>query len=212
MVKSYKILNKEIFDGCRILCPFYFTREVLIIENNNRSPRNNKYGDDLVNNLIRFPTVLVIGPDGKQLGEMPRARALQLAETYSMDLLCVAPNAKVPVCKILNYGKYKFQQQKKAREAKKNQTIIEVKEVQLSPVIGEHDLQTKLKHALRFLDDGNKVKITMRFRGRQLSHMEVGQEVIDRFVSLCGDKAIVEKPAVLDKRTLIVILASKVKK
>lgn len=143
---------------------------------------------------------------------MPRTRALQLAETYSMDLLCVAPNAKVPVCKILDYGKYRFQQQKKAREAKKNQTIIEVKEVQLSPVIGEHDLQTKLKHALRFLDEGNKVKIIMRFKGRQLSHMEVGQEVIDRFISLCGDKAVVEKPAVLDKRTLIVILASKVKK
>ena len=155
---------------------------------------------------------MVIDPEGKQLGEMPRNRAFQLAETYNMDLLCVAPNARVPVCKILDYGKYRFQQQKKAKEAKKNQTIIEVKEIQLSPVIGEHDLQTKLKHALRFLDDGNKVKVTMRFRGRQLSHMEVGQEVIDRFISLGGDKAIVEKPAVLDKRTLIVILASKVKK
>ncbi len=162
--------------------------------------------------MIRFPTVLVIDPEGKQLGEMPRVRALQLAETYNMDLLCVAPNARVPVCKILDYGKYRFQQQKKAKEAKKNQTIIEVKEVQLSPVIGEHDLQTKLKHAIRFLEEGNKVKITMRFRGRQLSHMEVGQQVIDRFISLCGDKAAVEKPAVLDKRTLIVILASKVKK
>lgn len=112
----------------------------------------------------------------------------------------------------LRLWKISFPTTKKAREAKKNQTIIEVKEVQLSPVIGEHDLQTKLKHALRFLDEGNKVKITMRFKGRQLSHMEVGQEVIDRFISLCGDKAIVEKPAVLDKRTLIVILASKVKK
>jgi len=143
---------------------------------------------------------------------MPRIRALQLAETYNLDLLCVAPNAKVPVCKITDYGKYRFQQQKKAKEAKKNQTIIEVKEIQLSPVIGEHDLQTKLKHALRFLEDGNKVKITMRFKGRQLSHMEVGQEVINHFISLIGDKAVIEKEPILDKRTLIVILASKVKK
>lgn len=155
---------------------------------------------------------MVIDPEGKPLGEMPRNRALQTAQALNLDLLCVAPNAKVPVCKILDYGKYRFQQQKKAKEAKKNQTIIEVKEVQLSPVIGEHDLQTKLKHALRFLEAGNKVKITMRFKGRQLSHMEVGQEVIDRFIAQCQDKAIVEKPAVLDKRTLIVILASKVKK
>jgi len=155
---------------------------------------------------------LVIDPTGKPLGEMPRVRALQLAETYNLDLLCVAPNAKVPVCKITDYGKYRFQQQKKAKEAKKNQTIIEIKEIQLSPVIGEHDLQTKLKHAIRFLEEGNKVKITMRFKGRQLSHMEVGQQVIDRFISLLGDKAIIEKAPVLDKRTLIVILASKVKK
>ena len=143
---------------------------------------------------------------------MSRKNALQTAQQLNLDLLCVAPNAKVPVCKILDYGKYRFQQQKKQKEAKKNQTIIEVKEVQLSPVIGEHDLQTKLKHALRFLEAGNKVKVTMRFKGRQLSHMEVGQEIMDRFIELCKDKANVEKPAVLDKRTLIVILASKVKK
>ena len=155
---------------------------------------------------------MVIDPEGKPLGEMSRKNALQTAQQLNLDLLCVAPNAKIPVCKILDYGKYRFQQQKKQKEAKKNQTIIEVKEVQLSPVIGEHDLQTKLKHALRFLEAGNKVKVTMRFKGRQLSHMEVGQGIMDRFIELCKDKANVEKPAVLDKRTLIVILASKVKK
>lgn len=143
---------------------------------------------------------------------MPRLRALQLAETYNLDLLCVAKDAKVPVCKILDYGKYRFTMQKKAREAKKNQKIIETKEVQLSPVIGIHDIETKLKHAMRFLDDGNKVKITMRFKGRQLSHIDVGEKVINDFIEKLKDKCVVEKPAVLDKRLLTVILAAKNKK
>ena len=190
--------------------PFYFFKEEFIIIDNNK--KVNRNGEDLVNYDIRFPNVLVIGPDGESLGVMPRLRALQLAETYNLDLLCVAREAKVPVCKILDYGKYRFQAQKKAKEAKKNQKVIEIKEVQLSPTIGMHDLETKLKHALRFLEDGNKVKITMRFKGRQLSHVEVGENVINTFIEKIGDKCIVEKPAVLDKRTLTVILASKVKK
>ncbi len=154
----------------------------------------------------------MISPEGESLGVMPRLRALQLAETYNLDLLCVAKDAKVPVCKILDYGKYRFALQKKAREAKKNQKIIETKEVQLSPVIGIHDIETKLKHASRFLDDGNKVKITMRFKGRQLSHIEVGEKVINDFIEKLKDKCVVEKPAVLDKRLLTVILAAKNKK
>ena len=157
--------------------PFYFFKEEFIIIDNNK--KVNRNGEDLVNYDIRFPNVLVIGPDGESLGVMPRLRALQLAETYNLDLLCVAREAKVPVCKILDYGKYRFQAQKKAKEAKKNQKVIEIKEVQLSPTIGMHDLETKLKHALRFLEDGNKVKITMRFKGRQLSHVEVGENVIN---------------------------------
>ena len=185
-----------------------------IIETNNKQlpPKKNKFGNDLVDNLIRFPRVLVVDQDGNQLGEMSSRDAQMEARSRNLNLLCVAPNAKVPVCKILDYGKYRYQQQKKAKEAKKNQTIIEVKEIQLSPVIGEHDLQTKLKHAVRFLEDGNKIKITMRFKGRQISHMDVGNQVIERFISLLSDKAVVEKAPILDKRTLIVILASKVKK
>lgn len=187
----------------------FFKEEFIIIDNNKKVNRNS---DDLVNADIRFPNVLVINPEGESLGVMPRLRALQLAETYNLDLVCVAKDAKVPVCKILDYGKYRFAQQKKAKEAKKNQKIIETKEVQLSPVIGIHDLETKLKHAMRFLDDGNKVKVTMRFKGRQLSHIDVGEKVVNDFIAKLGDKCIVEKPAVLDKRLLTVILAAKNKK
>lgn len=190
--------------------PFLFFKEDFIIIDNNK--KVNRNGDDLVNADIRFPNVLVISPEGESLGVMPRLRALQLAETYNLDLLCVAKDAKVPVCKILDYGKYRFALQKKAKEAKKNQKIIETKEVQLSPVIGIHDIETKLKHAMRFLDDGNKVKITMRFKGRQLSHVDVGEKVINDFIEKLQDKCIVEKPAVLDKRLLTVILAAKNKK
>ena len=143
---------------------------------------------------------------------MPRLRALQLAETYNLDLLCVSKDAKVPVCKILDYGKYRFRQQKKEREAKKNQKIIEIKEIQLSPVIGIHDIETKLKHATRFLQAGNKVKITMRFKGRQLSHVDVGEKVVNDFIERLKDLCVVEKPAVLDKRLLTVMLAAKNKK
>ncbi len=187
--------------------PILFYKEELIIIDN--KPKVNRNGDDLVNADIRFPNVLVIGPDGESLGVMPRLRALQLAKTYNLDLLCVAKEAKVPVCKILDYGKYRFQAQKKAKEAKKNQKIIEIKEVQLSPTIGQHDLETKLKHAIRFLDDGNKVKITMRFKGRQLSHIDVGENVINTFITMLGDRCIVEKQPILDKRTLTVMLAAK---
>ena len=171
-----------------------------------------KQQETQINDSIRDPEVRVVGANGEQLGIMSSREANKLAEDAGLDLVKISPNANPPVCKVMDYGKYKYEQLKKSKEAKKNQTIIEVKEVQLSPVIGEHDLQTKLKHALRFLEAGNKVKVTMRFKGRQLSHMEVGQGIMDRFIELCKDKANVEKPAVLDKRTLIVILASKVKK
>lgn len=154
----------------------------------------------------------MISPTGESLGTMPRLRALQLAETYNMDLLCVSKDAKVPVCKILNYGKYRFEAQKKAKEIKKNQKIIETKEVQLTPQIGVHDLQTKAKHAMRFLAEGNKVRIVLRFRGRQLSHIEVGEEVMQKFIALVSENAIIEKEPVLDKKLLTCILASKIKK
>ncbi len=184
---------------------------------NNQNPyqgnknRTNKNGD-LVNEFIRFPEVIVIDPDGENLGKMSKFDALKKAEEYNLDLLCVAPQAKPPVCKILNYGKYRYESQKKAKEAKKNQKIIEIKEIQLTPKIGEHDLQTKVKAALKFLEDGNKIKVGVRFKGRELSHVEVGEAVMNRFLELVKDKASIDKTPTLDGKWLNAVLSSRIKK
>ena len=180
-------------------------------KNQNR-PKNDKFSGDLVNEKIHFKEVLVIGPDGESLGKMSRFNALNKAEEYELDLLCVAPNANPPVCKIINYGKYRFEAQKKAKEAKKNQKIIEIKEIQLTPTIGEHDIQTKVKAAIRFLNDGNKIKVGVRFRGRQLSHVEVGEEVLNKFIDYVKEYSVIEKAPSLDGKWLTCVLASKIKK
>lgn len=180
-------------------------------KNQNR-PKNDKFNGDLVNEKIHFKEVLVIGPDGQSLGKMSRFNALNKADEYDLDLLCVAPNANPPVCKIINYGKYRFESQKKAKEAKKNQKIIEVKEIQLTPTIGEHDIQTKVKAAIRFLNDGNKIKVGVRFRGRQLSHVEVGEDVLNKFIDYVKEYSVIEKAPSLDGKWLTCVLASKIKK
>ena len=180
-------------------------------KNQNR-PKNDKFSGDLVNEKIHFKEVLVIGPDGESLGKMSRFNALNKADEYDLDLLCVAPNANPPVCKIINYGKYRFESQKKAKEAKKNQKIIEIKEIQLTPTIGEHDIQTKVKAAIRFLNDGNKIKVGVRFRGRQLSHVEVGEDVLNKFIDYVKEYSIIEKAPSLDGKWLTCVLASKIKK
>lgn len=143
---------------------------------------------------------------------MSSRQAAGKAYEYGLDLLCVAPKANPPVCKILDYGKYHFQQQKKAKEAKKNQHIILLKEIQLTPQIGEHDMLTKLKKAKEFLEDGNNVKVGVYFRGRQLAHVEVGRDVLNKFISLLEDIASVDKPATLEGKLLSTTLFSKVKK
>ncbi len=163
----------------------------------------------MVNEAIRFPTVLLIGPNGEQLGTMSSREAQLKANEYDLDLLCVAPNAQPPVCKIINYGKYRFEQQKKAKEARKNQHVIETKEVQLTPQIGAHDMETKARATTKFIQDGNKVKVGVRFRGRQMAHIDVGQEVMDKFIALLSEVAVVEKPSSMDGRWMIAILAPK---
>jgi translation initiation factor IF-3 len=165
-----------------------------------------------VNENIHFPEVLLIGPEGESLGKMSRYDAMRKADEFGLDLFCVAPQAHPPVCKILNYGKYRFEAQKKAREAKKNQKIVEIKEIQLTTKIGEHDLMTKVKAANKFLEDGNKVKVGVKFKGRELSHIEIGEEVMKRFIELVKNNASVEKSPLLDGKWLTCILASKVKK
>ena len=191
---------------------FFDKKELIFIVTNNfsgNSKKPNNQNKDLVNELVRFPTVLLIGPSGEQLGTMSSREAQLKANEYDLDLLCVAPNAQPPVCKIINYGKYRFEQQKKAKEAKKNQHVVEIKEIQLTPQIGAHDMETKGRDAIKFLQDGNKVKVGVRFRGRQMTHLEVGQEVMDKFIASLSEYCTIEKPSSMDGRWMIAILAPK---
>ncbi|MBO5577907.1 MAG: translation initiation factor IF-3 [Bacilli bacterium] len=173
---------------------------------NNRKPNQPK---ELINELIRFPQVRLIGPDGEQLGVMSSREAQLKANEYNLDLFCVAPNSTPPVCKILNYGKYRYEQQKKAKENRKNQVKIEVKEIQLTPQIGAHDMETKARAAVKFLEQGNKIKVGVRYRGRQMTHLEVGEEALNKFIELLGDIAQIEKPAQMEGRWLLAIIAPK---
>jgi translation initiation factor IF-3 len=173
--------------------------------------KNNNQQKELLNDYIRFPQVLLIGPNGEQLGTMSSKEAQMKANSYELDLLCVAPQAKPPVCKIINYSKYRFEQQKKLKAAKKNQHVVEIKEIQLTPQIGMHDIETKVRAATKFLEAGNKVKVGVRFRGRQMTHIEVGQEVMDKFISMVSDLCIIEKQPSMDGRWLTGILAPKKK-
>ena len=167
--------------------------------------------DDLVNENIRFKEVLVIGPKGEQLGVMMRREALEKAYDYELDLLCVAPNGNPPVCKIVDYGRYRFESQKKAKEAKRNQHVTEVKPMRLSPVIDTHDFDTKLRQARNWVEDGMKVKIDMRFRGRLITRLEVGKKVMNSFVEQMSDIAFVEKAPALEGNTMSVVLTPKKK-
>ncbi|HSB79489.1 MAG TPA: translation initiation factor IF-3 [Candidatus Methylomirabilis sp.] len=162
-----------------------------------------------VNERIRIKEVRVIGPDGAQLGILPIEQALQTAFKLQMDLVEVAPEARPPVCRIMDYGKYRYEQAKKAREAKKKQTIIELKEIKLRPKTEEHDFQFKAKHAERFLKEGNKAKITMMFRGREMVRMDRGKALLDRFVEVLKEVGVVEQAAKVEGRNMTMILAPK---
>ena len=174
-------------------------------------PKNNKNRrkepQDIVNEDIRFKEVLVIGPNGEQLGVMMRREALEKAYELDLDLLCVAPNAPTPVCKILDYGRYRFEEQKKARDAKKKQHVTEIKGLRVSPVIDQHDFDTKLKRAREWIEDGQKVKIDMRFRGRMITRQEVGKEILNQFIEQISDIAEVTKAPSLEGNTMSVIFS-----
>ena len=169
----------------------------------------NNQPKELVNELIRFPQVRLIGPNGEQLGAMSSREAQLEANKLNLDLLCVAPNSTPPVCKILNYGKFRYEQQKKAKENRKNQVKIEVKEIQLTPQIGLHDMETKARAASKFIAQGNKIKVGVRYRGRQMTHLEVGEETLNKFIELLGETVQIEKPAAMEGRWLIAVLAPK---
>lgn len=160
-----------------------------------------------VNNEILAPKVRLIDEKGEMIGVVTKQDALMHAQRVGLDLIEVSPNAEPPVCKILDYGKYKFEIQKKKAEAKKKQKVIEIKEIQLRPMIDAHDLGVKCKAIERFLGDGNKVKITMRFRGRELSHQEIGSEVLERVRLQFEEISKMEHVPKLEGRQMIMILA-----
>ena len=175
----------------------------------NRKVIPNSVNDDLVNEKIRFKEVLVIDSDGSQLGIKMRREALEIAYNQNLDLLCVAPNAKPPVCKVLDYGRHRFEQQKKAKEAKKKQHVTEIKPLRLSPVIDKHDFDTKMRHARKWIADGMKVKVDMRFRGRLITRLEVGKKIMDSFIEEISDIASVEKKPTLEGNTMSCVLSAK---
>lgn len=165
-----------------------------------------------LNEDIRDPQVRLIGADGAQLGIYSSRDALEMANGKGLDLVKIAPMATPPVCKIMDYSKYCFEQAKREKEAKKNQRVISVKEIQLSIRIETNDFNTKLNHALRFLKGGDKVKVSLRFRGREITRPELGLEMMQRFAQGCEELANVEKPAKVDGRNIIMVLAPKVTK
>src|SRR5699024_7727067 len=160
-----------------------------------------------VNEKIRAKEVRLIDSNGDQLGVKSRNEALQIAQTRELDLVLVAPGAKPPVCRIMDYGKYRFEQQKKEKEARKKQRVINEKEVRFSPGIGEHDFNTKLKQAHKFLEKGDKVKASIRFRGRAITHKDLGREVLNRLADELKDVATVESKAKMEGRQMFMMLA-----
>lgn len=165
--------------------------------------------DLLINEQIRDREVRVIGEKGDQLGILEIAAAQKLADEAGLDLVNISPKAVPPVCKIMDYGKYRFEQGKKQKEAKKNQKTTTLKEMRLSATIDTHDMEVKAKNVAKFLAGGDKVKVSIRFRGRQLSHTENGLTVMNTFLQMLGDKVAVEKPARMEGRSMFMILAPK---
>ena len=162
-----------------------------------------------INEEIRDKEVRVIDADGSQLGVMSVAQALEKAAASNLDLVKIAPQATPPVCKIIDYGKYRFEQAKREKEARKNQRVVDVKEIRLSLNIDTHDFNTKVGHATRFLKDGDKVKVSIRFRGREMGHPEHGYEIMKRFAEALEEIANVEKAAKLEGRNMLMFLACK---
>ena len=165
--------------------------------------------DLMINEEIRDREVRVVDQAGEQLGVMPIREALELAEEKQLDLVKIAPQARPPVCKLMDYGKYRFEQSKKEREFRKNQKVITVKEVRLSATIEDHDIDVRVKNAIKFLKDGNKVKATIRFRGRQITHSEIGREIMADFAERIKDYGTVDKAPAIEGRNMSMFVSPK---
>ena len=172
--------------------------------------KNNSKGQR-VNEMIRVREVRLIDDEGNQKGIVPTLEALKLAKEKDLDLVEVSPNANPPVCKILDYGKYRFEQEKKLRESKKNQKVLKLKEIRMQPKIGPGDLDTKAKHVQEFLDEGDKVKVTIRFRGRELAHTELGYDGLNEVLKRLTSAYVVEKAPAMDGKTMSMTISAKAK-
>ena len=182
---------------------FFFEQNQIIIW------RYKTISELMINEQIRDKEVRLIGADGEQLGIMSAREAYKLAQEAELDLVKIAPGAKPPVCKIIDYGKYRYELARKEKEAKKKQKVIEIKEVRLSPNIDENDLNTKMNNARKFLEKGNKVKVTLRFRGREMAHMSKTKYILDDFAEKLADIAAVDKPAKVEGRSIVLFLSAK---
>ena len=163
----------------------------------------------MINEQIRDREVRLIGEDGQLVGIMSSRDAYKMAQDAGLDLVKIAPKAQPPVCKIVDYGKYRYEQARKEKEAKKKQKTMEVKEVRLSPNIDANDLNTKINQARKFLEHGDKVKVTLRFRGRELAHVEQSKVILDNFAEKLADRAVIDKPAKFEGRSMIMFLTQK---
>lgn len=162
----------------------------------------------MINEQIRDKEVRLIGPDGEQIGIMSAKEAYFKAKDANLDLVKIAPTAKPPVCKIIDYGKYRYELARKAKEAKKKQKTVETKEIRLSPNIDTNDLNTKVNQARKFLSKGAKVKVSLRFRGREMAHRDVGREILDSFYKELEDVSTVDKPAKMEGRSMVMFLSA----
>ena len=182
-----------------MLTALFFCLEVLPIAN----------AAHQINEEIRDKEIRLISDSGEQLGIMTAQEALRMAEEQNLDLVKISPNAVPPVCKLMDYGKFRFEQTKREKEAKKNQKVVEIKEIRLGLSIDTHDFETKGNQAKKFLNSGNKVKVSIRFRGREMGHPEIGLETMNRFAEYCAENSVVEKPAKMEGRNMLMFLAPK---
>ena len=182
-----------------LFCPRYFFWRCLVIANE----------VNMINDEIQEKEIRLIGSDGEQMGLMSSAEAQKIADEQDLDLVMISPNAKPPVCKIMDYGKFRFDQLKKEKEAKKNQRVVEIKEIRMSPGIDVGDFNTKLKNAHKFIADGNRVKVSVRFRGREMAHTEIGKALLDQFAEQSAEVATLDKGAKLEGRMMSIFLSPK---
>ena len=205
----------EIFCGWSCDCPFFLCFSWVFGHKVYLNCRTNVYflwrcttiNELMINEQVRDREVRVISSNGEQLGIMSSKEAMKLAREAELDLVKIAPQAKPPVCKIMDYGKYKFELNKREKENRKNQKVINIKEVQLSPSIDTNDFNTKCNHAIKFLKKGDKVKVIVRFRGREVSHSQIGYTLLERFAEQAKEAGTVEKPAKLEGRNMTMFLA-----